>query len=95
MKSTRFAFSGIVAALALLAVAQTAHSKVLAQWVQLVADGTSSVRAISDDACPAVSFDGTTVAMTAPAVTARTPGTPISSSPQRCFLPRPGPAFEA
>src|ERR1700678_673435 len=41
----------------------SAQAKVLAQWVQLGPDGTSSVRAISDESCPAVMFDGTLVAM--------------------------------
>ena len=40
-----------------------AEAKVLAQWVQLGPDATSSVRAITEDACPAVTFDGTPVAM--------------------------------
>ena len=40
-----------------------AQAKVLAQWVELGPDGTASVRAISDDACPSVSFDGASVPM--------------------------------
>ena len=42
-----------------------AEAKILAQWVQIGADGSSSVRAISDDACPVVTFDG--VALTSSA----------------------------
>jgi len=53
----------IIAAIALLAVLPQAQSRILAQWVQLGPDGAASVRAIVDDACPAVSFDGTAVRM--------------------------------
>jgi hypothetical protein len=45
------------------AITGSAHAKVLAQWVQLGPDGASSVRAISDESCPAVTFDGTPLAM--------------------------------
>jgi Calcineurin-like phosphoesterase len=40
-----------------------AGAKILAQWVQLGADGASSVRVITDEACPSVVFDGTAVPM--------------------------------
>src|ERR1700683_3924105 len=40
-----------------------AHAKTFAQWVQLGPDGTSSVRAVTDEACPSVMFDGTAVPM--------------------------------
>jgi hypothetical protein len=55
----------IVCALALLSCTalQAADAKVLSQWVELGANGTASVRAITDDACPAVTFDGTAVVM--------------------------------
>jgi hypothetical protein len=55
----------VAAAMTLLvsAALQSADAKILAQWVQLGADGSSSVRAITDAACPSVSFDGTAVAM--------------------------------
>jgi hypothetical protein len=49
---------------ALCSLSGSAQAKVLAQWVQLGPDGTSSVRAIVDEACPAVKFDGTAVPMT-------------------------------
>jgi len=42
---------------------QHAQAKVLAQWVELGPDGSSSVRAITDEACPFVTFDGNAVAM--------------------------------
>ena len=45
------------------AALRSAEAKILAQWVQLGADGSSSVRAIADDACPSVSFDGIAVPM--------------------------------
>jgi hypothetical protein len=40
-----------------------AEANILAQWVQLGPDGTSSVRVITEDACPSVSFDGKATAM--------------------------------
>jgi hypothetical protein len=52
------------AAVALAMLAQPAQSKILAQWVQLGADSAVSARAITDDACPSIVFDGTAVAMT-------------------------------
>jgi Calcineurin-like phosphoesterase len=56
----------IVATTALLgsAMLQQADAKIFAQWVELGPDGSSSVRAITDAACPSVTFDGTTAAMT-------------------------------
>ena len=36
-----------------------AQCKILAQWVEIEANAGSSVRVISDDACPSVMFDGT------------------------------------
>jgi hypothetical protein len=53
----------IAAAATVLAALPQAHAKILAQWVQLGPDGTSSVRAITEDACPAVTFDGTAAPM--------------------------------
>src|ERR1700686_1041271 len=55
-----------VALLAFIAVSfgTTAQGKVLAQWVQLGADGNASVRAVTDGACPPVAFDGVATAMT-------------------------------
>jgi hypothetical protein len=54
------------AAVALAALALPhAEARIFAQWVQLGPDGTSSARAITDEAsCPSVTFDGTSVAMT-------------------------------
>ena len=52
----------IIAAVALL-VAQQAQAKILAQWVELGPDGGSTVRAITDAACPSVSFDGSDTPM--------------------------------
>jgi hypothetical protein len=46
-----------VAVLGML-VSGAAQAKVLSQWVELGPDGSSSVRAIVDDACPSVRFDG-------------------------------------
>jgi hypothetical protein len=41
-----------------------AQARMFAQWVELEADGASSVRAITDDLCPQVIFDGVPAAMT-------------------------------
>jgi predicted phosphodiesterase len=41
-----------------------AQARIFAQWVELGPDGASSVRAISDDLCPQVIFDGIPAAMT-------------------------------
>jgi hypothetical protein len=41
----------------------TAQARTLAQWVELGPDGASSVRAITDDLCPQVIFDGIPAAM--------------------------------
>src|SRR5262245_38026745 len=49
--------SAVVAALAFGSLA-AAEARIFAQWVQLGPDGASSVRAITDDACPQVVFDG-------------------------------------
>jgi hypothetical protein len=53
----------VFVALTLLAARQGAHAKILAQWTELGPDGGSSVRAITDGACPAVSFDGVAIQM--------------------------------
>jgi Calcineurin-like phosphoesterase len=42
---------------------QVAQARIFAQWVQVGPDGTYSVRAIADDACPQVTFDGTPIQM--------------------------------
>jgi calcineurin-like phosphoesterase family protein len=52
----------MVAAVVLL-VAQQAQARILAQWAELGPDGSSTVRAITDAACPSVSFDGTDTPM--------------------------------
>jgi hypothetical protein len=41
-----------------------AQARIFAQWVELGPDGASSVRAITDDICPQVIFDGVPAAMT-------------------------------
>ena len=51
-----------VAVLGLLATGNV-QARVLSQWVELGPDGSSSVRAITDDACPSVLFDGTPTPM--------------------------------
>ena len=61
--SCRCAAVAAFAVLALVAWEGGAHAKIFAQWVQLGPDGTSTVRAITDESCPAVMFDGTPVPM--------------------------------
>src|SRR5580692_4068074 len=53
----------VAAAATVLLALPPAQAKILAQWVELGPDGAASVRAIADDACPSVSFDGTAVPM--------------------------------
>lgn len=52
----------LICLLGLLAPAE-AGARIFAQWVQVGPDGASSVRAITDEACPAVVFDGTPAPM--------------------------------
>jgi hypothetical protein len=59
----RALFIAIVAAVMALAALPQAQAKILSQWVELGPDGTSSVRAVTEDACPSVTFDGTAVPM--------------------------------
>ncbi len=54
----RFGTVVFVSAILLAALPQ-AQCKILAQWVEIEANAGSSVRVISDDACPSVMFDGT------------------------------------
>src|SRR5260370_38521228 len=50
-------------AVAVLLWPPAAQARVFAQWVELGPDGASSVRAITDDACPQVIFDGIPTSM--------------------------------
>jgi Calcineurin-like phosphoesterase len=50
-------------AIAVLLWPPAVQARVFAQWVELGADGASSVRAITDDACPQVIFDGIPTSM--------------------------------
>jgi hypothetical protein len=62
----RRAMRAVILAVATLlgsAAPHQAKARILAQWVELGPDGSSSVRAIADDACPAVMFDGAAVPM--------------------------------
>ncbi|HMA70599.1 MAG TPA: metallophosphoesterase [Xanthobacteraceae bacterium] len=45
-------------AIPLLVLPPSAEARIFAQWVELGPDGASSVRAITDDLCPQVIFDG-------------------------------------
>jgi hypothetical protein len=55
--------AAVAAVLMSLAPPQNAQARILAQWVQLGPDGSASVRAITEDACPSVAFDGRPVPM--------------------------------
>ena len=57
------AIAANVAAVAVLPSAPT-QARIFARWVELGPDGASSVRAIADDLCPQVMFDGIPTAMT-------------------------------
>jgi hypothetical protein len=59
----RASFTITVAAIMMLTALPAAQAKILAQWVQLGPDGAASVRVVTEDACPSVSFDGTAVPM--------------------------------
>src|ERR1700724_76507 len=50
-------------AAAVLAQPSTGHARIFAQWVQVGPDGTSSVRASTEEACPQVVYDGTPTPM--------------------------------
>lgn len=63
MQQPRHALGFVIFVAALAASLQHSDANVLSQWVQLGPDGSSSVRAIADDACPSVSFDGVAVPM--------------------------------
>jgi len=64
MRQRQIATSALIAAALLVCFAlEPARAKILAQWVELGANGAASVRAIADDACPAVTFDGVVVSM--------------------------------
>jgi hypothetical protein len=57
-------FAVRLAVLAVLAAAATAaQARIHARWVQVGPDGAASVRAITDDVCPQVTFDGAAAAM--------------------------------
>ena len=68
------AFATVAAAALGLVTAQAAQARILSQWVQLGPDGGASVRAITEDACPAVTFDGKSVPMSVRAEPARSFG---------------------
>jgi hypothetical protein len=59
----RALFTAFVFIVGMIAALPQAQAKILAQWVQLGPDGTASVRVVTEDACPSVSFDGTAVPM--------------------------------
>ena len=68
------AFATVAAAALGLVTAQAAQARILSQWVQLGPDGSASVRAITEDTCPAVTFDGRSVPMSVRAEPARSFG---------------------
>jgi hypothetical protein len=76
----------IAAGLAILAcgLSQVAQARIFAQWVELGPDGASSVRAITDDLCPQVIFDGIPTLMNVRAE----PGQKIENVKPAAFLVR-------
>src|ERR1700720_4893861 len=62
-KGARLLRALIVALLLAGTVATSASAKVLYRWAEVGAGDTSSVRAVTDGACPNVVFDGISVAM--------------------------------
>jgi hypothetical protein len=72
------------ALLACLLPATTGYAKVLARWVELGSNGSSSVRAITDDACPSVLFDG----MPTPMSTRSDPGATLANVTAAAFAVR-------
>src|SRR5260370_28786262 len=86
-----------VAALAGLAPLQNAKARILAQWVQVGPDGTSSVRAITEDACPSVTFDGKPMPMSVRSAPGRSFGDvkPAQFPVRGCEAMMPGDAVAA
>jgi hypothetical protein len=64
----------VAAALSAFALLPPAEARILSQWVELGPDGASSVRAITEDACPTVTFDGRNVPMSVRSEPGRTFG---------------------
>ncbi len=62
-RSLRLTVLLVLSAFLGLAPLQNAEARILAQWVELGPDGGSSVRAVVDDVCPAVVFDGVAAPM--------------------------------
>jgi predicted phosphodiesterase len=89
--------AAIAAALLGLAPLQTAQAKILAQWVEMGADGNASVRAITEDACPSVIFDGRQVPMSVRAEPGRSFGNvkPAQFPVRSCEAMVPGDAVAA
>jgi hypothetical protein len=57
------AFAVVIVALLGTGPRAQTQAKIRAQWVQIGPDGTASARAITDDACPSIIFDGVPVPM--------------------------------
>jgi len=76
-------FHAIAIAVAVLqpAVTERAAARIWAQWVQLGPNGTASVRVITDEACPAVTFDAMVSAMSVRAE----PDAPVTNVPPGTF----------
>ncbi len=93
----RALLAAIIAAATMLAALPQAQAKILAQWVELGADGASSVRAITEDACPAVTFDGTAVPMNVRSEPGQSFGniSPAQFPVRGCELPVPPGAISA
>jgi hypothetical protein len=90
-------FSIAVLLAALFCAAHPVKAVVLAQWAEVGAEGTATVRAISDGKCPAVIFDGKPAAMTVRAAPGKSPGNvpPAAFAVTSCMAPVPAGAKTA
>src|SRR4051812_28642344 len=63
MNTCRHSIAAAIVSAVLAATPLAAQARVFTQWVQLGPNGAASVRAITDEACPSVTFDSHTVVM--------------------------------
>jgi hypothetical protein len=96
-QNMRAILTAIVAAAVVLMTMPQAEAKILAQWVQLGPDGTSSMRAITDEACPSVTIDGAAVPMNLRSEPGQSFGNvkPAQFPVRGCELPVPSGAISA
>src|SRR5258707_5751574 len=89
--------AAVATALLGLAPLQDAQAKILSQWVEMGPDGNASVRIITEDACPSVTFDGRPVPMSVRAEPGRSFGNvkPALFPVRSCEAPVPPDAIAA